>query len=246
MCKECGCGETGSGNSEKKIKIDKSVLEVNDAFADQNRNILAKKGILCVNIMGSPGSGKTTVIEGISEYIEPSEIAVIQGDLESDVDKKRLEEKNISTYQINTHSGCHLNAAMINEALAEMDLKDKKYLLIENVGNLVCPAGIYLGQNLNILVSSVAEGSDKPKKYPPIFLDASLVVISKYDLAEAVEFDEKQYLSDIKKINGHVKIIKTSKKKPESFGELAHLLEHQRDHMVGREHGHEHTHEHVH
>lgn len=191
-------------------KLYKQINAANDKLAESISKCLKQKGIICINIMGAPGSGKTTLIEGISHFINPKEIAVIQGDLESDVDKKRLEKKKIACYQINTHSGCHLNAAMIKHEIVSMksQLSGKKFLFIENVGNLVCPAGKKIGQHLNIVVSSVAEGSDKPKKYPIIFHDAALVVLSKYDLKHAVGFDEKAYLRDLRNINGRLKIIK--------------------------------------
>ena len=238
MCEECGCQDHEHNDKSSSIKINESVTKVNDAIAQQNSNLFKKKEILCINMMGSPGSGKTTIIEGIAKHIDPEKIAVIQGDLESDIDKKRLEKGSIQTYQINTHSGCHLNASMINEALMNMDILKKEYLIIENVGNLVCPAGVMLGQNINIIVSSTTEGSDKPKKYPIIFLDADIIVISKIDIANAVDFDEKAYIKDIRNINGKARILKTSSKKPDSFKELAHVIKHKRAHVTGREHKH--------
>ncbi|MBN1502364.1 hydrogenase nickel incorporation protein HypB [Candidatus Woesearchaeota archaeon] len=221
----------------KKVEIDKSISNVNDAIAAQISDFLEEKRILCVNIMGSPGSGKTSVIENIAPMLKAGDIYVIQGDLESDIDKKRMEQIGIDAYQINTHSGCHLNAEMVNRALMDISLKDKKYLLIENVGNLVCPSGIRIGQHINVVVSSTAEGSDKPKKYPNIFYDASLVVISKLDIAKAVGFNEKEYMKDILNINSKVKILKTSSKQKESFSAVAHFIAHERDHLTG-EHRH--------
>ena len=236
MCDECGC--QNHEHSEKSITINKSVTEVNDIIADQINEFLKDKKILCINLMGSPGSGKTTVIEGLCNYIKPEELTVIQGDLESDIDKKRLERKNIQTYQINTHSGCHLNATMINKILLNADLKAKKILIIENVGNLVCPAGVNVGQHMNIVVSSTTEGSDKPKKYPLIFMDANMIIISKFDLSEMVDFKEKQYVDDIKNINIKTKIFKTSSKNIESFKEISHKIKHERQHLIGQKHIH--------
>ena len=259
MCEECGCGHAhkkiddhdkgNDNNPNQNIEINKSVTEANDAIAHQIWHFLKDKNILCINLMGAPGSGKTTFIEGLvgfaketGGFIDPKEIAVIQGDLESDIDKKRLEEKNIQCHQINTHSGCHLNAAMINKVLLNMDekfnLNNKKFLIIENVGNLVCPAGVKIGQHMNIVISSTTEGSDKPKKYPIIFYDAGLVVISKYDLKEAVEFDEESYIKDIKNINSKASIAKVSSKKPETFSEVAGFIKHEREHLVGKEQNH--------
>lgn len=243
MCDECGCNDEKHEHKtaikdDKKVEVNKSITEINDTIAHEVWHNLKDKKILCINVMGSPGSGKTTFIEGISTYIEPSQIAVIQGDLESDIDKVRLEKIAVYTYQINTHSGCHLNAEMIRTALHEMNFSGKKYLFIENVGNLVCPAGVKIGQHMNMVVSSTTEGSDKPKKYPHIFIDAKLVIISKSDLSQAVGFDEKMYVSDIKNINSKVKIIKTSVKEPESFKDVADFIEHEREHLIGKEHHH--------
>jgi len=231
MCEECGCQD------DKRIVIDKKVSAENDRIAHRIWHELKDKDVLCINLMGAPGSGKTTVIEGLSHHMKPAELAVIQGDLESDIDKKRLEELNIDTYQINTHSGCHLNADMIEHALQHLNLSGKKYLIIENVGNLVCPAGVKIGQHMNIVVSSTTEGSDKPKKYPIIFMDAHLILISKYDLKDAVDFDEAKYIKDIRKVNSEAKLLKTAHRDKESLGKVAELIHHKRDHLT-KEHSH--------
>jgi hydrogenase nickel incorporation protein HypB len=230
MCDECGCSD------HDIITVDKPVFEANDVLAHQNGHILKEKEVFCVNVMGSPGSGKTTVIEGLADALGAGNIAVIQGDLESDVDKKRLELRGIAAHQINTHSGCHLNASMVNRALMELPLSGKKYLFIENVGNLVCPAGVKLGQHLDLVVSSTAEGSDKPQKYPIIFMEAGLVVISKIDLMSFVDFDEEEFKKDVFKVNPKVKIVKVSR--DGSSDEIAHLLGHRREHLLGIGHTH--------
>ena len=256
MCEECGCSEHKNikhehvdeedNNLNQSIKLDKSVNDINNKIAHDLWHFLQEKGILCINILGSPGSGKTTFIENIAPILGKDNLIVIQGDLESDVDKKRLKEKDIETYQINTHSGCHLNAIMVKKTIIDMtmnnSLSNKKYLIIENVGNLVCPAGVKIGQHMDIVVSSTTEGSDKPKKYPIIFLDAKLIIISKYDLKDAVDFIEDKYIEDIKNINNHAKIIKVSSKQVDTdnngFKEAAHFIEHEREHLL--EHKHEH------
>jgi hydrogenase nickel incorporation protein HypB len=225
------------GKEEKEveaIEVESSVGAANKRIARRNRARLDSGKILCVNLMGSPGSGKTTFIEGLAMHIPPSEMAVIQGDLESDVDRVRLEGKGVAGYQINTHGGCHLNAAMIWKALRRLDLGGKKYLIVENVGNLVCPAGIPLGQHVNVVVTSTAEGWDKPRKYPHIFLDADLVAISKYDLKGAVDFAERKYLKDLKGINPRLKLARTSKKRPASFKEPASHLQAKRKALFGK------------
>lgn len=228
MCNDCGCDDKVI--EKKTIEVNESVMEDNDKIAHDTRHILFHKGVLPINIMGSPGAGKTTFIENIANYIDASDIAVIQGDLESDIDKERLEKQNIMTYQINTHSGCHLNAKMIQEAIEEMDLTNKKILLIENVGNLVCPANIEIGQKLNILISSTTEGSDKPRKYPIIFNNADALVVSKCDLAEHVGFKRDEYLADLKKINYDAEIFEVTEKEKASFKGISEfLIEKQKD-----------------
>jgi hydrogenase nickel incorporation protein HypB len=239
MCEECGCGNPDTQKTENlSYSVNKSVTEVNDLLAEQISEFLMEKKILGINLMGAPGSGKTTFIEGLCYYMDPSEIAVIQGDLESDIDKKRLEKNNVLSFQINTHSGCHLTAAMINKALLNLDVTNKKYLIIENVGNLVCPAGQRIGQHINIVVSSTTEGTDKPKKYPYIFMDAQLVVLSKYDLVDRIDFNEEQYIQDIRYINANATVMKISSKDTSSFQQAAHYLAHQRDHLFGVHHTH--------
>jgi hydrogenase nickel incorporation protein HypB len=221
---------------EKKKTVNISVRSANDTIAHQNQHFLEKKKIFTINLMGSPGAGKTTFIEHIAQHLK--NLAVIQGDLESDVDKVRLEKSGIPTYQINTHSGCHLNAKMINEALMDMDLKDIGYLIIENVGNLVCPADVKLGQQMNILISSTAEGSDKPKKYPLIFRDADIAVISKTDLIPYVGFDENIYMKDIRNIKGDLSVHKVEKGEPKQFEMVAKEIEHKKSHWHGHSHQH--------
>jgi hydrogenase nickel incorporation protein HypB len=213
------------------------VTEYNDRLAHQIWHRLQEKAILCVNLMGAPGSGKTSFIEGLAQHLRPVDLSVIQGDLESDIDKLRLSAQSIDSYQINTHSGCHLNAEMVNMALMDISLEGKEFLIIENVGNLVCPAGVKLGQHVNIVVSSTTEGSDKPRKYPLVFMDAKLVVISKSDLADAAGFDEALYRKDIRSIS-RAEIIKTSSKDPLSFRQAAEFLKQQHEQLGSMGHAH--------
>jgi hydrogenase nickel incorporation protein HypB len=233
MCDECGCGRP-----ETTIKLDRAVSEHNDRLAHETWHDLQQKGILCVNLMGAPGSGKTSFIEGLAGHIDPEVISVIQGDLESDLDQKRLSSQGVDTHQINTHSGCHLNADMVSRALKETSLKGKKYLIIENVGNLVCPAGIKLGQHLDVVVSSTTEGPDKPTKYPLVFLDAKLVVISKTDLADAAGFDERQYTGYLRNINRRAQIVRTSSVEPASFKPAAEFFRREHRNLGAEAHAH--------
>jgi hydrogenase nickel incorporation protein HypB len=215
----------GKKLKERIFEISRSITEANDAIAKENRKLLSKKGIFCVNIEGAPGCGKTTLIEGLAKHLNPNEVAVIEGDLASDIDKKRLRKSSIYAHQVNTKTGCHLNADMIRKALGKMDLRGRKYLLIENVGNLVCPAGVDLGQSMNIVVNSTAEGWDKPAKYPPIFLDADIAVISKTDIADAVGFNERGYMRYLKGINPNARVVKVSNKDKSSYKKAAQEIE---------------------
>lgn len=208
----------------EKIELNIPVTKVNDDLANEIKVFLKEKGVFCINVMGSPGSGKTTLIEHLAQELGKEYVMVIQGDLESDVDKIRLNGQGIDTYQINTHTGCHLNAKMINDAIKQLNFDNKKYLIIENVGNLVCPARKKIGQDLNLLTSSTTEGGDKPKKYPIMFIESHILVISKYDLKDYVDFNEEEYLITIKNINSQIKIFKTSNKDKNSFKEVSDYI----------------------
>ncbi len=226
MCEECGC----------TVKVERSITEHNDTIAHGTWHLLCNRKILCVNIMGAPGSGKTTLIEQLAGRLEHDALAVIQGDLESDIDRQRLTQAGISAEQINTHSGCHLDAGMVRVALGKLDLSGKKYLFVENVGNLVCPAGVKIGQHLNIVVSSSAEGSDKPRKYPHIFRDASVVVLSKMDLADAAGFDQASYTRDLSMIAPKAMVVMAGKGMPKGYRELADFLKKERGCLHERGH----------
>jgi hydrogenase nickel incorporation protein HypB len=226
MCQECGCGE---------IVVNESITAKNDSIGVRLRASLEKQGIFVVNLMGSPGSGKTSLIEHLADELE--KVFVIQGDCESDLDTKRLEARGIPAVQINTHSGCHLNAHMVEESLEGVDISAMRYMLIENVGNLVCPAGVNIGEHLNIVVSSTTEGDDKPTKYPHIFRSAKIVVISKSDIADAVGFDISSYREQLDRVT-LAKVLLTSTKDPDSFKPLAHMIVHARDHVFGLPHEH--------
>ncbi|MFH0862414.1 MAG: hydrogenase nickel incorporation protein HypB [Candidatus Altiarchaeota archaeon] len=243
MCRECGCGHKGTEKGhrpclEKTIIVGRSVTEANDRLASQLAHDLLHLGMLSVNFMGAPGSGKTTVIGNLCRSIPRKDVAVIQGDLESDVDKRRLNALGIDTAQINTHSGCHLNAAMVEKALKELRLEGKRFLFIENVGNLVCPAGVNVGQHVNVVVSSTTEGSDKPRKYPIIFRDADMIIISKYDLKKHVGFNETAYLHDLSGINPQATVVKASIKDGKGFMQAARFLQRARERMIGGHHRH--------
>ena len=180
MCDRCGCGDT----KIVSVEAHESLLAANDEEARHNRAHLVEDGILAINLMGSPGSGKTALLEATARVLAPARrgtLAAVSGDLATDLDGRRLRAAGIAAWSIQTGSACHLDAQMIHAALH--DLPDETELFfIENVGNLVCPAVYDLGQAANVVVLSVTEGPDKPLKYPVMFKNADLVVLNKIDL----------------------------------------------------------------
>ena len=217
MCGDCGCSNINNNavveTHQHKIDINQGILSKNERLAAHNRNYFKSKGLLVINLLSSPGSGKTALIERIlQDYGNSLNIGVIVGDLATDNDAKRLQSKGASAIQITTGNACHLEANMVFQTANKLDLDNLNLLIIENVGNLVCPAAYDLGEDLKIVLLSVTEGEDKPLKYPPMFKSAQIVVINKIDLAEAVEFDLDQALANIQKIAPQAKIFQTSAK----------------------------------
>ena len=216
MCQNCGCGvidQVISQTHQHKIDINQGILSKNNQLAKNNRNQFQSKGLLVLNLLSSPGSGKTALIERILQnYDDASRIGVIVGDLATDNDARRLQSKGAPSIQILTGNGCHLEANMIAQAAHKLDLDNLDLLVIENVGNLVCPAAYDLGEKLRIVLLSVTEGEDKPLKYPIMFKSAQIVVINKIDLAEAVEFKRGQAIANIQNIAPQAKIFEVSAK----------------------------------
>jgi len=179
MCETCGCGDT------KLVPVDvhESLLESNNARARHNREHFEEYGVTAINLMGSPGAGKTALLERTAQaYGRTRRIGAISGDLATELDAVRMRSAGIPALTISTGSACHLDAEMIHEALHEIQWTHLDYLFIENVGNLVCPAVYDLGQRLNVVALSVVEGEDKPLKYPVMFQHADVVLITKIDL----------------------------------------------------------------
>jgi hydrogenase nickel incorporation protein HypB len=174
------------------VEVKRAVYEANDALAAEIHRGLRARGVFCVNILGSPGAGKTSLVARLAERLAASgeRLAVIEGDVASDIDSRALRALGIDAWQIETGGDCHLNAPMVEAILGKMRIEDGSWLLIENIGNLVCPAEFVVGEDIKIVVASVAEGSDKPWKYPAAFARSAACVLSKVDLREAVGFDE--------------------------------------------------------
>ena len=194
-----------------KIKVLKDILGANEEIAQRNRKLLDSEGVFAVNLMSSPGAGKTSlVLETIKALKGKSRIGVIEGDLSSSVDAETISKESIPVVQINTGGGCHLDANMISKALSNLPLEGIELLLIENVGNLVCPAGFALGEHKKVLISSIPEGDDKPLKYPLMFHEVDAVLINKVDLLPYLRFDIQAFSQAVRGINGKVEIFQIS------------------------------------
>jgi hydrogenase nickel incorporation protein HypB len=166
-----------------KVPIVRNVLEANEQLADQNRTFFKEKGLLVLNLMSSPGAGKTTLLERTVEALKDKiRIAVIEGDIQSTYDAERIAQHGVPAVQINTGGACHLDSRMIQEAMKELDMDHLDLLVVENVGNLVCPAEFDMGEEHKIMILSVTEGDDKPQKYPLMFSKSSVLLVNKVDL----------------------------------------------------------------
>jgi hydrogenase nickel incorporation protein HypB len=212
------------------IEIKEGVLSKNDQLATQLRQRLHAAGVFTANFVSSPGSGKTAFLERVMRTMTDAgvRVAALVGDLETDNDAQRLARSGAQVRQIMTHGNCHLEADMISARLAEWDLSALDYLLIENVGNLVCPSSYDLGEDLRVVLLSVTEGEDKPLKYPTIFSTADVAVITKIDLAAACECDLHLMHENIWRVRPAIPIIETSAKKGNGIVEFIALLAQQR------------------
>ena len=190
----------------KVYKIRQSVMAADEEFARRMRDESHHRGILVINIIGSPGAGKTTLLEATKKAAS-FRFAVIEGDIATSRDAERLSKLGVPAIQINTHGGCHLEANLVSKAFKELPLEDLDVIFIENVGNLVCPAEFDIGEDMKVAVSSVPEGADKPLKYPHLFSEAKAVLLTKMDLAPYVPFDMDLYKNDLQHLNPRVECI---------------------------------------
>ena len=185
-----------------EVKVLKNILNANNQIAEQNHKLLAEKSILAVNVMSSPGAGKTTLMLRTAEELEgKARIAVIEGDVSSSIDTEKLIQAGVTAIQINTDGGCHLDAGMVNSALMNLPLDELDIVFIENVGNLICPGEFELGEHLKVVISSTPEGGDKPHKYPLLFTIADAIVVNKTDLMPHVSFDMDGFSKVVKGLN---------------------------------------------
>lgn len=193
------------------VTIERKILEKNDAVARKNRDIFGERKIFAVNLVSSPGSGKTTLVERTLERLRHTlRIAVIEGDVQTDLDARRVAAYGVPTVQIVTNGGCHLEANLVSDALAHLDLDGVEVLIIENVGNLVCPANYDLGEAVKVVVLSVTEGDDKPLKYPAMFRHASALVVNKTDLLPYLRCDVEALVRNALEINPRLQVFRLS------------------------------------
>jgi len=208
-----------------QIEIGKKILSTNDQVALQVREVLDQQGLFGLNLMGSPGAGKTSVILATVAALDGAlKTAVIEGDIASRVDADKVAAAGVPVYQINTGGMCHLDAPMIQKALAHLDTSEADLLIIENVGNLVCPNAFLLGAHCRVLVASVPEGDDKPYKYPAMFQDTNAVVLNKIDLLPYIDFDLDAYRRLVLSLNPDAALFPVSCKTGEGIQEWADWL----------------------
>ena len=200
-----------------QIDISRPILDKNERLAAENRAIFDEAGIFVLDLMASPGAGKTsTILATIAALRDRYSIAVIEGDIASSVDAEKIAAHGIPAVQINTGGACHLESDMIRRALASLDLDSLDLLIIENVGNLVCPTEFYLGEHAKVMILSVPEGHDKPYKYPGIFQIAEAVILNKYDTIEVFDFDESEFRQVVSSLNPKAPVFPISATKGDS------------------------------
>ena len=188
--RRCGILCRMEAKEKVRVEVERSIQQSVDDISKEIRSLLAGRGIFSLNLISSPGSGKTSLIEALlSRYEGKGTVAVIEGDLETEIDSDRIRKHGVNVLQINTRSGCHIQPIQLLNALRQMDLSDTRLLIVENVGNLVCPAEVPLGEDKRIVLLSVTEGDEKPLKYPLIFKTSDILIITKTDLLPYVKFD---------------------------------------------------------
>lgn len=208
-----------------KLKVISHILEANDRIAEENRKLFDKFGVYVINLMSAPGAGKTSLIEKtIKEVAGKIKIGVIEGDIAGSDDAKRIKSLNIPVVQINTGGACHLDANMIREAIDNFPLKGLKLLIIENVGNLVCPAEFKVGEDIKVMLLSITEGDDKPLKYPLMFQESSALILNKIDLLPYINTNVSKIKMDSLALNRKLKIFEVSCKTGEGLNKWVKWL----------------------
>jgi hydrogenase nickel incorporation protein HypB len=239
MCRDCGCGQPARKHEHHSVQqsaatvvaprtliVEHALMAQNDRQAANNRALFLAKKLLVVNLMSSPGSGKTSLLERtLNELGSRLRLGVIVGDLQTDNDARRLRGRGAMIAAIATGTVCHLEAEMVGRAVEEFDLDQLDILIIENVGNLVCPAGFDLGEELRVVVLSTTEGEDKPLKYPLAFKTAHAIVVNKMDLAEAAGFNHAQAIDNLQRVAPQAMILEVSARTGEGMQEWYAFLE---------------------
>lgn len=256
MCQACGCGSGGGevkigahphepehphghehphhddhapAHSRQTVNLNRSLMEKNSLLAERNRGFFRAKKLLVLNVVSSPGSGKTTFIrETAARLCGSLRVGVIVGDLATDNDAERLRTAGIPVVQITTGTVCHLDADMVAKAASQLDLDQLDVLVIENVGNLVCPADYDLGEDLRVVLLSVTEGEDKPLKYPPMFHSANVAIVTKQDMATAAGFNRELALANLNRVSHHARIFELSAKIGDGMAAWLDFLKQQR------------------
>jgi hydrogenase nickel incorporation protein HypB len=218
-----------SEGDRRTVSVRQAILAKNDRLAERNRGYFKAKGLLVLNVLSSPGSGKTAFIERtVADLGDRLRVGVIAGDLETDNDARRLRARGVPTVQITTGNVCHLEAEMVARAMEKIPLDGLDVLVIENVGNLVCPASYDLGEDLRVVLLSVTEGEDKPLKYPVMFRTAQVVVVNKMDIAEAVGFDRDLAVRNIRRVAPEATILEVSARTGQGMAQWYAYLEERR------------------
>ena len=208
-----------------RVPVVEKILSANDRMAEKNREILNQAGLYSINIMASPGAGKTSLILKTLEALEGRlRLGVVEGDLASSIDADKAAAAGLPAVQINTGGECHLDAAMLSDALTSLPLNELDLVLVENVGNLVCPANFQIGTHLNVLIASIPEGDDKPYKYPGMYRDVQVLIINKIDLLPYVPFDMDYFKRGVEVLNPGVVTFPVSCKTGEGMSDWANWL----------------------
>lgn len=202
--------EVAGMSQERLVEIETDILAKNDRYADANRAALAAKGVFAINMVSSPGSGKTTLLCKTIEMLGDTPLGVIEGDQQTANDADRIRATGAPAVQVNTGKGCHLDGHMVGHAMEHLDVAEGSFLFIENVGNLVCPAGFDLGEDCKVAILSVTEGEDKPLKYPDMFAASRLALLNKVDLAPHCDVDLDLYEANLRRVNPALEVIRVS------------------------------------
>ena len=221
------------------IKVLKNVLAANDQVASRNREQLAAKKITAINFISAPGAGKTSLLEKTIPALKQFRLGVLEGDIATTRDGDRIAKLGVPVVQLLTGGACHLEAPLVQRGLGELNLDALDLVLIENVGNIACPAEFDLGENAKVGILSVTEGHDKPGKYPLLFHEVSALVLNKVDLLPYTNFDSDEFLREFRKLNANAPVFQVSCRTGQGIGEWAHWLEHVAE---GEIHVHSHTH----